>query len=80
MAHSHLLPPPFPPQISFVGGSGSATGEGKKTDGVGEEDPGDPKDTAAEGGDSQSSVTGQKPQLRVYIPGQKEFVAKSVSL
>ena len=76
---SSSSPTPYIFKFVFVGGSGSATGEGKKMDGGGEEDSGEPKDTAAEGGASQSSITGPKPQLRVYIPGQKEFVAKSVS-
>ena len=33
----------------------------------------------SEDGDSNSKLGGNKPQLRVYIPGQKEFVPRTVS-
>lgn len=34
----------------------------------------------AGGGADKSSRPGAKPQLRVYIPGQKEFVPRTVSV
>lgn len=67
----------------FIGsGSQSANVEGmstKKPDG-GEREEGEGEESrdAAEGGGAQRP--GAKPQLRVFIPGQKEFVPKSVSM
>ena len=62
----------------WLGGQSSA-GEGtKKPDSGDGEESGELKEAAvssAEGG-----RLGAKPQLRVYIPGQKEFVPKTVSL
>ena len=57
--------------IMDLGGGLSAgsqgDGEGKKSASVYED------------GDSSSKPGGNKPQLRVYIPGQKEFVPRTVS-
>ena len=39
----------------------------------------DGKDEGAGGGSEKGGRPGSKPQLRVYIPGQKEFVPRTVS-
>ena len=67
-----------------VGGSGSATvagmegnpGGGKKGGGGAE---GEETEEGKEVAPADNSHSGTKPQLRVYIPGQKEFVPKTVS-
>ena len=46
-------------------------------DGGGEEVEGE--DEGAGGGADKGVRPGAKPQLRVYIPGQKEFVPRTVS-
>ncbi len=59
---------------SLSGGSGSGGGEGlgySKKDG---------EDDGEEGrNESDEGRPGTKPQLRVFIPGQKEFVPRAVS-
>ncbi len=40
----------------------------------------DNKDEGSGGGGEKGGRPGSKPQLRVYIPGQKEFVPRTVSL
>ena len=61
------------------GSSKSATEEGmaESPEDLGEEP--DDKDEGAGGGGEKGSRQGSKPQLRVYIPGQKEFVPRTVS-
>jgi len=64
--------------LLLIGGGSSAgsqqgDGEARKS----AEPPPDMTDTAAKPGDK--SKVGGKPQLRVYIPGQKEFVPRTVS-
>ena len=49
-------------------GSHGSDGEGKKSAGA----------TVTEDADTPNKP-GSKPQLRVYIPGQKEFVPRTVS-
>ena len=39
----------------------------------------EPGEVAKDGAGEGSTHPGAKPQLRVYIPGQKEFVPKTVS-
>lgn len=64
----------------YVGGSASS-GEGssgsKKAEGGEGEESAEDREAAAPDGDA--TRPGAKPQLRVYIPGQKEFVPKTVS-
>ena len=64
------------------GGSKSATEEGMGGQSESPEDPGEEpnnKDEGAGGGGEKGGRPGAKPQLRVYIPGQKEFVPRTVS-
>ncbi len=64
------------------GSSKSATDEGMIDQNDSPEDGGeepDNKDEEAGGGGEKGSRPGAKPQLRVYIPGQKEFVPRTVS-
>lgn len=53
------------------------TGQNDTPEDIGEEP--DNKDEGAGGGGEKGSRPGAKPQLRVYIPGQKEFVPRTVS-
>ena len=60
--------------------SGSEEGGADQNDAmdeVGEEVEG--QDEGAGGGADKGGRPGSKPQLRVYIPGQKEFVPRTVS-
>lgn len=58
-----------------TGGGGEGSVGNKKSGGGGEgEEPAEGKD-----GGEANTHSGAKPQLRVYIPGQKEFVPKTVS-
>ena len=68
-------------------GPGSAKGgteegmadQGEPSNDRGEEEH-DDKDDAVGGGVEKGGRSGSKPQLRVYIPGQKEFVPRTVSV
>ena len=64
------------------GSSKASTEEGganqnESLDGADEEMEGEDEDTG--GGTDKGNRPGAKPHLRVYIPGQKEFVPRTVS-